>query len=179
MATKIFDKDTILDLTVNVIPLGIIGFFILFFGIGDLYLEPYPFDLLPTVISYGLLVVPFVSLALLTYFSGKAIAGDEKRSQTYLAGQATVPGAKTLEEREEEAERHGTVTQTRELAADESGDTGEDEPENEESVTTHDAVTDDTDDASTGDDESRVDERPTTDDELVPETEDDDEDDSH
>lgn len=164
MTTKIFDKDTILDLTVNIIPLGIIAFFIVFFGIGDLFLEPFPFDLLSTVLSYGLLIVPFAALALLTYFSGKAIAGDEKRSQTYLAGQATVSGGKTLEEYEEKAARGEVITHGDEPTADES--------ENAGSVTTHDSVTDDTDDSSTGNADSSVNEEPTTDDEVVPDAED-------
>ena len=71
----IFDKDTLLDLTVNVIPLGIILFFVVVFLVVD------PFSGLGAygqVLSMGLLVVPFVALAILTYVSGKAIAGDER-----------------------------------------------------------------------------------------------------
>jgi hypothetical protein len=100
MAAKIFDKETILDLTVNIIPLGIIGFFVVVFAVFD----PFGFDFLASTISYGLLIVPLIALAVLTYISGKAIAGDEKRSEVYLAGQATVPGSQTLEEYEESAE---------------------------------------------------------------------------
>jgi hypothetical protein len=100
MAAKIFDKETILDLTVNIIPLGIIAFFVVVFAVFD----PFGFDFLASSIMYGLLIVPFIALAILTYVSGKAIAGDEKRSEVYIAGQATVPGAQTLEEYEERAE---------------------------------------------------------------------------
>jgi hypothetical protein len=100
MAAKIFDKETMLDLTVNIIPLVIMAFFLVVFAV----VNPFGFDFLASTISYGLLVVPFVALAVLTYLSGKAIAGDEKRSEVFLAGQATVPGSKTLEEYEEEAE---------------------------------------------------------------------------
>ena len=100
MAAKIFDKETILDLTVNIIPLGIIAFFIVVFAVFD----PFGFDFLASSIMYGLLIVPFIALAILTYISGKAIAGDEKRSEVFIAGQATVPGAQTLEEYEEQAE---------------------------------------------------------------------------
>lgn len=100
MAAKIFDKETILDLTVNIIPLGIIAFFVVLFAVFD----PFGFDFLASSIMYGLLIVPFIALAILTYISGKAIAGDEKRSEVFLAGQATVPGSQTLEEYEEQAD---------------------------------------------------------------------------
>lgn len=93
MAAKTFDKETILDLTVNLIPLGIILFFVLLFGLTD----SFGFDLLPSVIGYGLLVVPFVGLAVLTYLSGKAIAGGEKEGVVYGQGQAGVPDATPLE----------------------------------------------------------------------------------
>ncbi|SFR46926.1 DUF6684 family protein [Halogeometricum limi] len=101
MANEIFDRDTILDLTVNIIPLGIIAFFVVGFAV----FPAFGFDPLTTAVQYGLLIVPFVFLAILTYLSGKAIAGDEQRSAVYLQGQATVEDTKTLEEYEEAAER--------------------------------------------------------------------------
>lgn len=93
--TKIFDKDTILDLTVNIIPLGIILFFIVYL----LVFDPWTIgdDPLIMVVTLGLHVVPFVSLAILTYFSGKAIAGSEKEGEVYLAGRASVSSADPLE----------------------------------------------------------------------------------
>ena len=98
--TKLFDKDTILDLTVNFVPLGILLFFIVYIVITDpwsMYTEP-----LILVVTLGLHVIPFVSLAILTYFSGKAIAGSEKEDEVYLAGRASVSSAEPLE-----AEHHG------------------------------------------------------------------------
>ena len=100
----IFDKDTLLDLTVNVIPLGIILFFVVVFLVVD------PFSGLGAygqVLSMGLLVVPFVALAILTYVSGKAIAGDEKRAEVFFQGQATMEGAQTRHEAEAEVEGEG------------------------------------------------------------------------
>lgn len=88
--TATFDKETLLDLVVNVIPLAIIGFFVFAFVLFD------PFaggDSLGRAIQLLLLLAPFVALAILTYVSGKAIAGDEKRAEVYHQGQATLDGA--------------------------------------------------------------------------------------
>lgn len=100
MANKIFDRDTLLDLTVNVVPLFIIAFFVVGFAV----YPAFGTEFLPTAVQFGLLVVPFVFLAILTYLSGKAIAGAEKSSTVFLPGQATVPGATPLHEAEGESE---------------------------------------------------------------------------
>jgi hypothetical protein len=93
MATRIFDRDTLLDLTVNIIPLVIIAFFVVAFVL----VNPWGVDPLASGIQFALLIAPFVLLAVLTYISGKAIAGDEKRAPVFVPGQATVRGAKPLE----------------------------------------------------------------------------------
>ncbi|WP_101296405.1 DUF6684 family protein [Halegenticoccus soli] len=100
MAVKIFDRETILDLTVNIIPLFIIGFFL---GLFLLY-QAWGWDTLPSVLMIGLHVVPLVTLALLTYLSGKAIAGSEKTGDVFHQGQALVPGASEKEHGGAEAE---------------------------------------------------------------------------
>jgi len=100
METEIFDKDTILDLMVNFIPLGIILFF---FGAFAIY-APWGFDLMPSALMFGIMGIMFVALAILTYVSAKAIAGDEKRATVYAQGQAGLEGAKPLHEIESEAE---------------------------------------------------------------------------
>lgn len=100
MATKVFDRETLLDLLVNFVPLGIILFFIVAFGV----YAPFGFDPLAKGVQYFLLLMPFVSLAILTYLSAKAIAGSEKRETVYLPGQATVEGAEPAEERVEDHE---------------------------------------------------------------------------
>jgi hypothetical protein len=114
MANKIFDRETLLDLTVNVIPLFIIAFFVIGFAL----FPTFGTELLPTALQFGLLVVPFILLAILTYLSGKAIAGDEKRSTVYIPGQATVPGATPLHEEEAETEPSGELTDESESDAD-------------------------------------------------------------
>ena len=109
--TKIFDKETLLDLTVNFVPLGILLFFVLYMVILDPW-STYD-DPLYLTLMLGLHIIPFVSLAILTYFSGKAIAGSEKEGEVYLAGRASVSSASPLE-----AEHHGEADET-------SGEIGE------------------------------------------------------
>ena len=102
---EIFDRDTLLDLTVNVIPLVILLFFVAAFVLVD------PFgglDFYGRVLQMGLLAFPFVALAILTYVSGKAIAGDEKRSAVFFQGQATLEGAPEKHEVEEAIEAEAT-----------------------------------------------------------------------
>lgn len=93
MANKIFDRDTLLDLTVNVVPLFIIAFFVVSFAV----LSPFGIDPLASAIQFGLLAIPFVLLAILTYFAGRAVAGSEMTGDVYLPGQAGVRGAEPLE----------------------------------------------------------------------------------
>lgn len=114
MATnEIFDKETILDLTVNFVPLFIILFFIGVLLVTNPWSDIGSFGL---IIALGLHVVPFVSLALLTYVSAKIIAGDEKTKTVFPPGQATVPNTPPLEEDHgddsESAAIEGTTTGT-------------------------------------------------------------------
>jgi len=78
MAQSVFDRETLLDLSVNIIPLFIILFFLVLFTI----IRPFPPDTVSFVIMVGLHVVPFVSLAILTYYSGKAIAESEAEMES-------------------------------------------------------------------------------------------------
>ena len=74
MNSSVFDKDTILDLTVNIVPLVILGFFIVLY----LILNPWGFDdILVSVISHGLMIFTFLNLLLLTYVAALFIERDE------------------------------------------------------------------------------------------------------
>lgn len=97
MKEKTFDRETLLDLLVNVIPLGIIAFFLVVYTVYN----PFGVDLFGSTLQYALLVLPFVALTILTYLSGKAIASAEKAETVYLPGAATVEGAEPVEERVE------------------------------------------------------------------------------
>jgi len=73
-----FDKDTWLDLTVNIIPLAIIGFFIVAF----LVVPSWGVDPVFSGLQFALLVSMFVLLAILTYYAGRAIEGGEGDEET-------------------------------------------------------------------------------------------------
>lgn len=64
-----FDRETILDATVNFIPLAMIAFFTVLYLLMDPWQDPF----LITATSYALLVVPFVALAALTYLTMRII----------------------------------------------------------------------------------------------------------
>jgi len=74
MALLGFDKETLLDLTVNVIPLGIILFFIGAFAV----VNPFGFDAVFSGMQFALMVSMFLLLAVLTYYAGRAIEGAEE-----------------------------------------------------------------------------------------------------
>lgn len=74
MSSSVFDRETILDLTVNFVPLGIILFFIGAFAL----VNPFGFDPTYSAIQFAILGVMFASLTYLTYYSGKLIASDER-----------------------------------------------------------------------------------------------------
>jgi hypothetical protein len=65
MPHPVFNRETLLDISVNLIPLGIILFFTVFL----LFFSPWPQNLFVEVIALGLHVVPFVGLAILTWIS--------------------------------------------------------------------------------------------------------------
>jgi len=70
-----FDRETLLDLTVNVIPLVIILFFVVVFAV----ISPFGFSPVDSTIQFVLLLAPFAALAILTYYAGKAISNDEEK----------------------------------------------------------------------------------------------------
>jgi len=69
-----FEKDTLLDLTVNVIPLGIILFFIGAFAV----VPAFGVDSVFTTLQFALMISMFFLLAVLTYYAGRAIEGAEE-----------------------------------------------------------------------------------------------------
>lgn len=74
MSERLFDRETLLDISVNVIPLGIIAFFVAtYLLIGD-----YPSDPVVTAVQMGIMGLTAIGLVVLTYYSGKAIASAEE-----------------------------------------------------------------------------------------------------
>jgi len=80
MALFGLSRETVIDLTVNIIPLVIMLFFMGLFLLAD------PFwtggsDLLATVMSHVLLIVPIVLLAALTYVAGRRVQQAEEEPE--------------------------------------------------------------------------------------------------
>jgi uncharacterized membrane protein (DUF4010 family) len=71
--SRTFDRETLLDLLVNVIPLAMMLAFIGIF----LLVNPFGEDLAATVMQLTILIVTFGALLILTYISGKAISESE------------------------------------------------------------------------------------------------------
>ncbi len=80
MSDRIFDRETLLDLTVNVIPLGILVFFVGAYAL----IGSFPDDPVIVLIQMSIIVLTGVGLAVLTYFSGKAISGAEEEIDDYI-----------------------------------------------------------------------------------------------
>jgi len=77
MSEKIFDRETLLDLTVNLIPLGILIFFIGAFAL----FAPWGVDPLITGLQFAIVSVTAVLLVILTYYAGKAVSTAEKEME--------------------------------------------------------------------------------------------------
>jgi hypothetical protein len=80
MSERTFDRETLLDLTVNVIPLGMLLFFIVLFAVVTAGSDP-----IAWAVSQALLVVPFVVLAGTTYLTGRIIAESQKTGHSETA----------------------------------------------------------------------------------------------
>ncbi|UPW01927.1 cox cluster protein [Halorussus gelatinilyticus] len=65
MPHPVFNRETLLDISVNIIPLVILLFFTVFL----LLFSPWPENLFLQAIALGLHLIPFVLLAILTYIA--------------------------------------------------------------------------------------------------------------
>jgi len=77
MTEKIFDRETLLDLTVNIIPLGILLFFIAAFAI----FPTWGVDPLITGLQFAIVGVTAILLTILTYYAGKAVSKAEQEME--------------------------------------------------------------------------------------------------
>jgi hypothetical protein len=98
-----FDRDTLLDLTVNVIPLGILVFFVAAFAL----VNPFGWDNVISTIQYAIVVVMFILLAVLTYYAGKAISTAEEEGAVEPG--LSVPEADHESESGDESEEEATA----------------------------------------------------------------------
>lgn len=102
-----FEKETLLDLTVNVIPLGILLFFIAAFAV----VSPFGLDPVFSGLQFSLMISMFLLLAVLTYYAGRAVEDAEKAEEQAAIAESNAE-AESLEDGEE------TTTDEAELADD-------------------------------------------------------------
>jgi uncharacterized membrane protein YuzA (DUF378 family) len=77
MSEKVFDRETLLDLLVNVIPFVILAFFF----VGYIVYAPFGFDSVISSIQLAIIGISAIGLMALTYFSGKAVSKAEKAEE--------------------------------------------------------------------------------------------------
>jgi hypothetical protein len=70
------EKDTLIDLIVNLIPIVMLAFFSFMFVV----FNPWEFDLFTAAMTHFLTLFPLVVLVLVTYVSGRIIQRDEGQS---------------------------------------------------------------------------------------------------
>jgi hypothetical protein len=80
MSERLFDRETLLDLTVNVIPLGILVFFVAAYAV----IGSFPDDPVVVLVQMSIILLTAGGLAVLTYYSGKAISGAEEEMDEYI-----------------------------------------------------------------------------------------------
>ena len=69
MAYRVFERETLLDISVNIIPIAIL----IVFTAMVLFTDPWGFEITTEVIALGLHLIPIVSLALVTYIGARYI----------------------------------------------------------------------------------------------------------
>ncbi|RDI69681.1 DUF6684 family protein [Halopelagius longus] len=67
------DRETLLDIVVNIVPMGILLFFVVLF----LLYMPWEENLFLTVVSHFLTIFPLLMLVLVTYVSARVISRDQ------------------------------------------------------------------------------------------------------
>jgi len=102
MAEKVFDRETLLDLTVNVIPFAIL---VIFFG-AYIVFNPFRFDIVISGIQFAIIGTAAVLLGILTYYSGAAVSKAEKNREAALeeTEAAELEEGTTEEETEDESD---------------------------------------------------------------------------
>jgi uncharacterized membrane protein len=84
MVSSPFDRETLLDLTVNAVPLGILIFFVVLFGA----FNPFGFNSVISTLQFGIVIISAILLLVLTYYSGLAVQNAEHREAAEGEGHA-------------------------------------------------------------------------------------------
>jgi len=115
MEKELFDRETVLDLTVNFIPLAILLVFVVLY----LVFNPFGFGSVISSIQFAIIGAMFVALAILTYYSGAAVSRAENQMEAAAA----------LEE-DEETEELGSGDDGEELGGEDPAELDEGDDQN-------------------------------------------------
>jgi len=99
MAEKVFDRETVLDLTVNVIPLALLAFFFLVF----IVVNPFGGGFVIMAIQLSIVGLMFVGLAAITYYSGAAVSKAESAAEAAATAEGSDEGADEAAESPDES----------------------------------------------------------------------------
>lgn len=80
MSERIFDRETLLDLFVNAIPLAILLFFVVLYAA----IAPFPRNSVVLAVQMGIILLTGIGLTLLTYYSGRAISSAENEAEEQI-----------------------------------------------------------------------------------------------
>jgi len=84
MSSRTFDRETLLDLVVNAIPLAMMAFFVVLFAA----VNPFGADPANQAIQFSIVIITFGALFVLTYYSGRAISNAEAELEEREAREA-------------------------------------------------------------------------------------------
>lgn len=101
MSETVFDRETLLDLVVNAIPFAILAIFF----VAYIVFTPFGFDSVLSSIQLAIIGVSALGLAVLTYYSGRAVSKAENEMERQEAAEALEgEGDEALPDGEESAE---------------------------------------------------------------------------
>lgn len=95
---SLLDRRILLDVLVNVVPIGILAFFVLLF----IVYAPYPNDPIVIVIQMALIIIPGVVVAIVTYYTVRAVTRDERNGGTETPPGYSRTDAETVAARDDE-----------------------------------------------------------------------------
>lgn len=99
MSSQTFDRETLLDLVVNAIPLAMMAFFVILFAV----FNPFGADLANQALQFSIVIITFGALFVLTYYSGRAISNAEAELEAQEAAAAAEADEPAIDDTDDEA----------------------------------------------------------------------------
>lgn len=99
MSSETFDRETLLDLVVNAIPLAMMAFFVILFAV----FNPFGADLANQALQFSIVIITFGALFILTYYSGRAISNAEAELEAQEAEAAAETDEPAIDDTDDEA----------------------------------------------------------------------------